>query len=281
MTASGRKTALLALDLDGTLLRDDKVIANADVAAIARARAAGMAVTIATGRLAAGTLPFARQLGLTTPMVCADGGLLLDPDDGRVLERNPIAASHAGAAIEDLVAHGLAPFVFLDAAIHCDAAGARHRALVEVWSQEIVVHGSLQAAAPWSRAEGAALTVGMGKRTDVERAAAHLRAHRADQLDTVHFNMSGTDVWAVRSLPSGCDKSVMLAVLAGRLGLDASGVAVVGDWLNDLGMLRYAGRSFAMGQAPEIVREAATDTVSATSATGGGVAEAIAVLLGE
>jgi hydroxymethylpyrimidine pyrophosphatase-like HAD family hydrolase len=44
-------------------------------------------------------------------------------------------------------------------------------------------------------------------------------------------------------------------------------------------MFRYAGRSFAMGHAPAIVRDAATDVLRSTSAAGGGVAEAIAALI--
>jgi len=276
-----RPIALLALDLDGTLLRDDKTIADVDARAVARAEAAGVTVTLATGRLATGTLSYARQLGLTAPLVCADGGLLLDPASGDVLDRRSIPAAHAKDAVADLVSHGLAPFVFLDGSIHCDESGAPHRTLVEVWSREIVVHASLGTAAPWHPRHGAALTVGMGTRQAVERAAEDLRRRRADQLDTVHFNMVGTDVWAVRSLPRGCDKGDMLGRLALRLDITAQQIAVVGDWLNDLGMFRFAGRSFAMGQAPEMVRAAATDVVRATAETGGGVAEAISMLLGD
>jgi hypothetical protein len=48
----------------------------------------------------------------------------------------------------------------------------------------------------------------------------------------------------------------------------------VGDWLNDLPMFQVAGRSFAMGQAPDAVKSAATDVLDATATTGGGIAEA-------
>jgi hydroxymethylpyrimidine pyrophosphatase-like HAD family hydrolase len=52
-------------------------------------------------------------------------------------------------------------------------------------------------------------------------------------------------------------------------------VVVVGDWLNDLPMFEVAGRSFAMGQAPEDVKRAATDRLKADGMRGGGIAEAI------
>ena len=53
-----------------------------------------------------------------------------------------------------------------------------------------------------------------------------------------------------------------------------------GDWFNDVPMFAWAGRSFAMGQSPHGVRSCATDVLEATSATGGGVAEAIDRWLG-
>ena len=71
----------------------------------------------------------------------------------------------------------------------------------------------------------------------------------------------------------------MLARLAARLNIHRDQVAAVGDWFNDVGMFRYAGRSFAMGQAPEVIHREATDRLLATSATGGGIAEAISALL--
>jgi hydroxymethylpyrimidine pyrophosphatase-like HAD family hydrolase len=71
----------------------------------------------------------------------------------------------------------------------------------------------------------------------------------------------------------------MLRRLAERTGLPTTRIAVVGDWLNDLGMFRYAGRSFAMGQAPTVVKQAATDVLRSTSSAGGGIAEALAAIL--
>lgn len=270
---------LLAVDMDGTLLRDDKSIAPEDVAAVRAAVAHGIVVTIATGRLTTGVLPVVRELGLSTPMVCADGAVLIDPVLGTLLSRRSIVASHAVRAVDILREHGLAPYVFLADSIHCEGSGEAHRAVVSTWTPEMFVHGSLAAAAAWQEPESVAMTLGIGGEDWVLRAAEQLRSAHVGELDTVHFNLFGTPVWAVRSLPGGCDKGQMLEQLALRLGLPPSRVAAVGDWLNDLGMFKFAGRSFAMGHAPSVVRAAATDVLRATSVAGGGVAEAIAALI--
>jgi Cof subfamily protein (haloacid dehalogenase superfamily) len=272
---------LLALDMDGTLLRDDKTIAPVDVDAIRSAAQHGILVTLATGRLTAGTLPFARELGLTTPLVCADGAVLLDPVSGDTLSRRSIATEHARDALGALLQHQLIPYVFLADSIHCDRYGDAHRAIVETWSQEIIIHESLPTALAWQAPDSVSMTVGVGAESAVVRAYEHLSKEHGSTLDTVYFKVSNLSAWAVRSLPGGCDKSFMLAQLAERLELPPSRVVAVGDWLNDLGMFKYAGRSFAMGHAPDVVREAATDVLRATSARGGGIAETIAALLAD
>lgn len=269
---------LLAVDMDGTLLRDDKTIAPEDREAIESASERGIAVTIATGRLTTGALPIARELGLSLPIVCADGAVLVDPADGALLHRRSIGHEHAASAVRAMLRHGLAPYVFLADSIHCEASGEQHRPMVETWTRQVFVHGSLPEAAAWRDADCVAMTLGVGDEEWVLRAAEHLRGAHAEVLDTVHFSLMNERIWAVRSLPGGCDKAQMLAHLAGRLGVPASRVVAVGDWFNDVGMFEYAGRSFAMGHAPAPVRESATDVLRSTSRAGGGIAEAIAAL---
>jgi Cof subfamily protein (haloacid dehalogenase superfamily) len=270
---------LLAVDLDGTLLRTDKSIAREDLDAIRAAPEHGIAVTIATGRLLTGTLPIARELGLSTPLVCADGGLLVEAQTGVALQRLAISVEHAERALDAMLAHELVPYMLLADAIHCESSGECHRSFVDSWTKEIVTHTSLAGAPAWRTPDGVSMTVGIGTRAAVEKAYEHFREAHAEVLDTVYFHLGDMALWAVRSLPRGCDKGEMLARLAARLDLPRTRVAAVGDWFNDVGMFKYAARSFAMGHSPDYVRDAATDVLGATSATGGGVAQAIKALI--
>jgi Cof subfamily protein (haloacid dehalogenase superfamily) len=270
---------LLAVDLDGTLLRRDKTIAAEDLDAIRAAPEHGIAVTIATGRLLTGTLPIARELGLSTPLVCADGGLLVDAQTGGALHRVSIGIEHAEQALDAMLAHELVPYLLLADAIHCESSGECHRSLVDSWTKEIITHASLASAPSWRTTDGVSMTVGIGSREAVEKAYQHFCLNHAEVLDTVYFHLGDMTLWAVRSLPRGCDKGEMLARLAARMDLPRTRVAAVGDWFNDIGMFKYAARSFAMGHSPDYVRDAATDVLSATSATGGGVAAAIEALI--
>jgi hydroxymethylpyrimidine pyrophosphatase-like HAD family hydrolase len=57
---------------------------------------------------------------------------------------------------------------------------------------------------------------------------------------------------------AGADKGVALAVACGDLGLHPQQVVAFGDAHNDIEMFRIAGGSFAMGQADDEVKAAAS-----------------------
>ena len=59
--------------------------------------------------------------------------------------------------------------------------------------------------------------------------------------------------------PVGVSKASGLAHVAERLGVEAADVLAIGDGRNDIEMLRWAGRGVAMGQAVEPVIAAADD----------------------
>ena len=100
-----------------------------------------------------------------------------------------------------------------------------------------------------------------------------LRGH--GQVFSVSFPIyacPGKHAVMVRS--AGPTKGTALAELCQRAGCSLAEAVAVGDWVNDVPMFEVAGRSFAMGSAPDAVRAKATD-VLAQVLPGGGIAEAI------
>jgi hydroxymethylpyrimidine pyrophosphatase-like HAD family hydrolase len=74
---------------------------------------------------------------------------------------------------------------------------------------------------------------------------------------------------------AGPNKGSALVELCAQAGCSVDDAVAVGDWVNDVPMLEVAGRSFAMGSAPDAVRSAASDVLDSASGAGGGIAEAI------
>src|SRR5262249_15240050 len=114
---------LLAVDLDGTLFREDGTVDARDAAALQRAMDAGVVVTFATGRLAPAVLATARALGIDMPVVCADGAALVCVHTGRLLESEGLAREPLDDLLFALSTNNIAPFVFLHDGAHSDPSG--------------------------------------------------------------------------------------------------------------------------------------------------------------
>lgn len=277
------RTRLLALDLDGTLLRHDGVVAPEDVDAIAGLRARGVRVTIATGRIATGALPTALRLDLDTTLVCAEGAVLVDPVSGAVIQHRPMHTAITEGVTLAFDRHDLDAFWFLHDEIHGEHGGADLLRYVETWSPQVTLHETLSCSAAWeAHRHHVTMAVGFGTREAVHLAHTAVTEAHGDELLAVTFPASRTeDRWTLLTRSARNDKATGLAQVAQELGISPHEVSVVGDWLNDVPMFRWAGRSFVMGQSPDEVASHATDRLRATSREGGGVAEAIRALLDE
>src|SRR4051812_3025678 len=128
---------LLALDLDGTLLRRDGRVDPRDIAAIAELQAAGITVTIVTGRLHTGATAAARVCAIEGTIACMEGSHLVDVASGVTVAHHPMADDLAAMLRETAVAHDLTPFVFEAGAIHHDRAGAAYASYVRTWSPDL------------------------------------------------------------------------------------------------------------------------------------------------
>lgn len=271
--------ALFAVDLDGTLVDRNDGIHPRDREAIARARASGVVVTIATGRLTSRTHPVARDLGLDSPLVCADGAVVACATTERLLTRRPIPAAHVEGVLTLLAEHDLSCFVFTHGAIHSCERGRQHHEYVRGWSFDITAHADVLAATAWrSDPEAVVMVVGIGGDRPTRDAQAKL-ASIAGQVETLGFTAATGRV--LRLASPGTNKAVGLADVAGRLGLAADRVAAIGDWFNDVPMLGWAGRSFAMPHAPDAVKACATDVLPAGSTERGAIADALEAWLAD
>ena len=88
---------VLALDLDGTLTNDQKVVTPATRAALDAAAAKGVTIVLASGRPTAGIMPLAKELGLDKKSGCIlsyNGGAIIDCATGETLYRKQLDAKY-------------------------------------------------------------------------------------------------------------------------------------------------------------------------------------------
>ncbi len=260
---------LLALDLDGTLLREDQRVDDRDIAAIRELRDAGATVTIVTGRMHSGSVEAARACGIEGPIACVEGSHLVEVHTGRTLAHHPMEVGATTLLRKAFGDHGLASFIFGADAIHHDAAGEAYAKYIATWSPNLQQVAELHD----ERWHEPLCAVAIG---DPEPVAAAFAQLRDQDVFSVSFAISLFEgKHAILARKKGPTKGTALAELCANIGCTVAEAVVVGDWVNDVPMFEVAGRSFAMGGAPEHVRAKATDSLVRIAGSGGGIAEAI------
>lgn len=81
------KYQLLAIDMDGTLLNDSKLIGEKSIAYIKKAVDKGIKFVIASGRVPAGLRYYKYIISRNQPLICCNGAIILDHNKNIILER--------------------------------------------------------------------------------------------------------------------------------------------------------------------------------------------------
>jgi hypothetical protein len=247
---------LVALDIDGTLLRSDKSLAPRTRAAVDAARARGVRVVLVTGRRYPSARRVAADLGGEVPLILHNGALVVE--DGHVLRCRPLAREAARRAIRAGRAAGCEPVV------HCGAGG-------EGWLF-VEAHPTATGLVSYylERARGEVRTVRdvisvldgedpiqvMFGGTAVEMAGALAALSPAlegcARIERTVYPATGVVLLDV--IHPGVGKAEALAFLQGRWGISAGETLAIGDNWNDREMVASAGLGFVMGNAdPELL----------------------------
>ncbi|GAB2936124.1 Cof-type HAD-IIB family hydrolase [Rhodococcus aerolatus] len=243
-------TSAVVLDLDGTTLDRGDVASERVAAAHRAARAAGLGLHLATGRLPTGTTALLAQLGHTGPDVVHNGAAVVE--DEHELATWPLP----GAAAAELVAWCLAEELYAELYVGRGFWVTDRRASAQPLWDEISgppdgLVAELDAAA--AGIVKATVTVAPGGSTDPVVAVAQ-RLGLTAELSTAPA-LPGAGI--VNITAPGVTKGRALGWLAEHHGLDLATTAAVGDGPNDLSMLARAGTAVAMADAPAEVRAAA------------------------
>ena len=92
--------ALIATDVDGTLLDDDEKITARTRAAVRAAVDAGAQFVLATGRPPRWVHPIVDALGFAPMAVCANGAVIYDPSTDRIVSARTLSADALGELAE-------------------------------------------------------------------------------------------------------------------------------------------------------------------------------------
>jgi Cof subfamily protein (haloacid dehalogenase superfamily) len=239
---------LVVTDIDGTLVDRDKVLTPRVLAAAAALRQAGIKLALVSSRPPRGMTMFMGPLGIDTPRAGFNGGEIVSPE-GRVLEQLFIPDPAGRLAVEMMVANGIDAWVFADDQWFVTSLTGPY---VPVEHRTVRIDPTV---VPNFDGVIARATKIMGSTTDFPL---------LERIETDMMSGFGGSVAAHRSQDYYLDvthpearKDHALKRIARFLDVPVHETAALGDMPNDSDMLRVAGLSVAMGNAPEEVQDVA------------------------
>ena len=238
----------MATDLDGTIVRHDGVVSARTVAALAAVEAAGIPLVLVTGRPPRWMAPVVEATGHRGRAICANGAFVYDLHTERVTESFLLQPPVALEVVHRL--RTLMPAVQF--AWETEEGFAREPGYEARWPT------------PDRHVVGAAEQL-------IERPLAKLLARDDSSLGDAMLALTAPEIGDLATVTHsnprdglleisapGVSKASTLARVCAELGVDPADVVAFGDQPNDLPMLAFAGRAYAVANAHPAVLDAVT-----------------------
>lgn len=244
---------LIALDMDGTLVNDEGMVSPENEKAIDLAKEKGIHVVLSTGRSLRTCRDISDQLGRSSYLVTVNGGDIYDKEYNLV---------HGTPLDTELVKE------------LWKLKETHDKDSVYFWSS--TSQGLFNSHNPFDGKieDYNWLKFGFDIKDDEVR-----KVVLDELMNNEALEVSNSSPTNIEINPAGVNKAAALVKVCEWLGLSMDQVMACGDSLNDIAMIREAGIGVAMGNAQEVVKEAA-DWVTGRN-TDHGVAQAIHKLLDE
>lgn len=280
---------LIALDMDGTVLNGEHVISERNIDAIRAAQANGVEVIISTGRGYPDGVMLVEEAGLNLGFSCMNGAELRNAS-GEVIHSAPLSSEQSKQVMEILDAENVSGDMYINnfiytqsiqeqidmflrfskdadkAALHEMMEKVRVR-LAEGFIKEVGSFDALIEAPDSVIHKMLALSGDLEKLTNAE--------NKIKELPGICVSSSFVGNLEITHVDG--QKGIALEKYAAYKGITLAETMAIGDNYNDVSMMKSAGFSVAMGNAPDDIK-AQCDWVTETNVNDG-VAVAIEKVL--
>ncbi|RDH47739.1 Cof-type HAD-IIB family hydrolase [Fischerella thermalis] len=262
---------LLVLDIDGTIAGESNNISEPVKEAITAAKAQGIKVAIATGRMFRSALRFHQDIGSTLPLIAYQGAWIQDPASEQIYQHLPVSREMAQQLLDYFEQPELRSLLSVHFYIND-----------QLYVREITTETQLYA----ERSGIKPIAVGDLRQvlTTYEPTKILALCDDTDIIDNLLGSLSRqytpAELYLTKSVATFfeatnpfANKGVAVRYLAEELlGLQPNNVMTIGDNFNDLEMLEYAGIGVAMGNAPSQVQAIANWIAPSVEQDGAAVA---------
>jgi len=244
---------LICSDIDGTLMIDHKVMTAKTRQVLHQVMAQGHQFYLTTGRM----LPLAHQvvteIGGPVKVIAANGATF---EQGDQLKNSFLSGEHLTKIYQTVLSNDCRVYFFENNRLY-------YTGKTVPYQDEIAASGTH--ATPVLNAmsligpEFLPNLTGYITNAIVYGQPSELALVRQTLVQTTDLNLSSSNPHNLEIIPHSVNKALAVTAIQKYTGIGRDHTIVFGNELNDLGMFRVAGHSVAMGNASNVVRQAATD----------------------
>ncbi|HEU5157349.1 MAG TPA: Cof-type HAD-IIB family hydrolase [Streptosporangiaceae bacterium] len=236
---------LVATDLDGTIVRSDGTVSARTIAALSRVERAGATLVLVTGRPPRWVGGIADDVAHQGLAICANGALVYDLHTESVIEQHLIPV----AALRETVDRLRAALPELGFAVEYRDGIVYEPCYDRVGWDRMATVGELADGDAWLDRPCAKL-LARHPTANADELLRHAVRAVGDIVTPTHSN--GTRLLEMSA--RGVSKATTLARLCAERDIAAADVVAFGDMPNDLPMLAWAGRAYAVANAhPDVL----------------------------
>ncbi len=253
------KYKLMAVDMDDTLLDNRGRISEKTVKIIRNIVQKGVVFTICTGRPIQGVEEYCSLLGLKGPVITYNGAVIVDTGTQEVLFAQELTRDDAGKILELGRRYDTTMCIWADGRLYGNKMNDR------IYDYQKLSGGEPQPAGDFEEL----LDMGITKILWYDEAGKieRFRTQLSPDMFSETAYCTSKPVF-LEFFSSRVSKGAALAKIGDMYGIRREEMVAVGDGLNDLSMIQYAGMGVAMGNAQEEVKRAAQFVTSSNDQEG-------------
>ena len=254
------KYKLLVLDVDGTLLNDEREISKRTLAALLKVQQMGVRIVLASGRPTYGLMPLAKTLELGNYggfVLSYNGCQIIKAQNGEILFERRINPEMLPYLEKKARKNGFAIFTYHNDTLITDSPDneyIKNEALLN--NLKIIKEDEFSTAIDFAPCKCMLVS-------DKEEALIELEQHWEKRLAGT-LDAFRSEPYFLEVVPCGVNKANTLGALLEHLGVTREEVIAVGDGVCDVTMLQLAGMGVAMGHSQDSVKVCA-DYVTASN----------------
>lgn len=256
---------LIALDMDGTLLTDDHEILPRTAQALQELAGRGVEIVFCTGRTPTNSIPYMKQLGLHEDghVIVHNGAATVHTGTGKIVHQFPLDVPALENYMSYCRSHDLHFDVNTAYTIYVQSLEQMQVAAQEMYAQFQGFDMKPMLLPHWSELSEPVLKLSVFAEPE------KLDQAYADwSLWEPTFNIQRSGEFFIDLMHPQASKGAALQAFAQQKGIAPEHIMAIGNYYNDLSMIRYAGLGIAVDNSPVDVKAAADEVTRSNNDDG-------------